>query len=315
MNRYRPVSVKKIRRYSLRDRKSMVEATGVAVPLKSGATFSDFISSLPNMLAARDFKEIAGAVVDARRRGRPVVLGMGSHPIKVGLSPLIIDLMREGIVTAISTNGASAVHDFEIAYAGKTSEDVASGLKDGSFGMARETAVMINRAIKRGAQKGMGAGEAIGEFIFKGKGLPFKGMSIFSEAYRLSVPLTVHIAIGTDIIHMHPECSGEATGKASLIDFRIFTGVVSELAGGVFINLGSAVIIPEVFLKALTLSRNLGHKVESITTVTMDFNRNYRPMVNVAQRPVQSVGKGYYITGHHEIMFPLLAQAVREWLS
>lgn len=315
MKTYKPLSLKLIRRYSLKDRKSKVEVSKAAGIFPEGGTFKEFMASLPDILAGRDIREVINAIVSARLKDRPVVLAMGAHPVKVGLSPLIIDLMQKGIITAIAANGATVIHDFELSYTGETSEDVASELEDGTFGMAKETAVMINRAIKSGAKEDIGLGSAIGRLILKGRGFHNRRMSIFSEAYRLSIPATVHVAIGTDIIHMHPEASGEAIGKTSLLDFRTLTSVVSDLEGGVFINLGSAVVMPEVFLKALTVARNLGHRVKDITTVTMDFNRHYRPMENVVRRPTASGGRGYYITGHHEIMFPLLAGAVKERLS
>jgi len=312
MRPYGPISLKRIRRYSLEERKSKVEASKAAGTFREGGTFRDFIDSLPDFLAVRDFRDVVDSIVSARLNDRPVVLAMGAHPIKVGLSPLIIDLLRRELITAVAVNGAAVIHDFELSYRGETSEDVASELEDGTFGMAKETAVMINRAIRKGAGEGIGLGSAVGRMILKGRGFRNRGMSIFAEAYRLSVPVTVHVAVGTDIIHMHPEASGEAIGKASLLDFRTLASVVSDLDGGVFINLGSAVIMPEVFLKALTVARNLGHRVRNITTVTMDFNRHYRPMENVVRRPAASGGRGYYITGHHEIMFPLLAAAVKE---
>ncbi|NOZ25233.1 MAG: DUF4277 domain-containing protein [Nitrospirae bacterium] len=315
MKTYKPISLRQVRRYSLEDRKSKVEASKAAGTFPEGGTFKDFIDSLPDFLAARDFREVVGSIVRARLNDRPVVLAMGAHPIKVGLSPLIIDLIQKGIITAIASNGAAVIHDFELSYRGETSEDVASELEDGTFGMAKETAVMINRAIRKGAGEGLGLGSAVGRMILNGRGFHNRRMSIFAEAYRHSVPVTVHVALGTDIIHMHPEADGEAIGKASLLDFRTLASVVADLEGGVFINLGSAVIMPEVFLKALTLARNLGHGVKEITTVTMDFNRHYRPMENVVRRPAASGGRGYYITGHHEIMFPLLAGAVKEELS
>lgn len=315
MKRYRPLSLRKVKRYSLRERGSKVELDQSATAIPKGAAFSEFIDSLPDILAAKDFRSVAGAIADARKKERPVILGMGAHPIKVGLSPLIIDLMKEGIITAIATNGAAIVHDFELSLAGRTSEDVAAELEDGSFGMARETGSMINRAITKGAENGAGIGSALGELITGGKQFRYRHKSIFAEAFRLSIPATVHVAIGTDIIHMHPEADGEAIGKASFHDFRVLASVVSDLDGGVFINLGSAVIMPEVFLKAINLARNLGHSARNITTVTMDFNSHYRPMTNVVHRPVTSGGRGYYLTGHHEIMFPMLAGAVKECLS
>ncbi len=220
----------------------------------------------------------------ARQNDRPVILGMGAHPIKVGLSPLIIDLMRKGIITALATNGACIIHDFEISFIGHTSEDVGKELCSGTFGMARETGRYLNRAINEGAKKGNGIGKAVGEMIYRSK-FKFKGKSVFASAYEHDIPATVHVAIGTDIIHMHPDADGAAIGEGSFRDFRLFTSVVSDLEGGVYVNLGSAVLMPEVFLKALTIARNLGNKVENITTVNMDFIQHYRPTANVLKRP------------------------------
>jgi len=307
----KPISVKGLKRYALKERKSKVYIHKMGKPYKKGLSFLQFINTLPEFLAAKQIKEIASAIVNARKKDKIVVLAMGAHPIKVGLSPIIIDLMQKGIVTALATNGAAIVHDFEIAYMGSTSEDVAEALKNGSFGMAAETAINLNKAIKKGADKEIGIGKAIGELISTGK-FPNAKISIFAEAYKLKLPATVHVCIGTDIIHMHPECDGEAIGKATMIDFKIFCSIISKLQEGVFINLGSAVVMPEVFLKALSVVRNLGYKVDNITTVTMDFQKHYRPTVNVVQRPTISGGKGYYIIGHHEIMFPLLAAIVLE---
>lgn len=314
MQEYEPISTENISRYSIGERKSIVDVSKCVNDFGNVGVLP-FVASLPDILAAKDLKQLIEAIADARLRGCPVVLGMGGHPIKVGLSPLIVDLMQNGVITAIATNGSAIVHDFELAYIGHTSEDVASELTDGSFGMARETGIMINQAINQGATDGIGLGMAMGKLMADGKKFPHSNLSIFAQAYRLAIPATVHVAIGTDIIHMHPEADGESIGKTSLLDFKIFTSVVSHLEGGVFINLGSAVIIPEVFLKALTLARNLGHKVDNIVTVTMDFNKHYRPMENVVRRPTSSGGKGYYLIGHHEIMFPLLAIAVKEKLK
>lgn len=314
MEKYEPISVEKIRRYSLNERGSLVDVARISRPLPETRVLP-FIENLPDMLAARDLKEIVRKIASARSQGRPVMLGMGGHPIKVGLSPYIVDLMDRGIITAVATNGSAIIHDFELARTGRTSEDVAHELDTGSFGMAWETGAMLNEAIIRGAGEGIGLGRAVGELILGGADFSYRNLSIFAAARRLSLPATVHVAVGTDIIHMHPEASGEAIGKTSLHDFRLFSAVVADLEGGVFINLGSAVILPEVFLKAISLVRNLGHEVRHITTVTMDFNRHYRPMENVVRRPTACGGKGYYLTGHHEIMFPLLAAAVREQLG
>ncbi|MCX7793564.1 MAG: deoxyhypusine synthase family protein [Thermodesulfovibrionales bacterium] len=310
---YRPVNLKGLKTYSIKKRKSKVRKEFLATPYQKGAFFREFVRGLPDILQARALKELAETIVRSRKEGRPVVLGMGAHVIKVGLSPIINDLINKGIITAIATNGACVIHDFELSYAGHTSEDVHEEIKTGMFGMAEETGAFLNRAIKNGAKKGTGIGRAVGEFIEK-KRFPYRELSIFRTAYLNGIPATVHVAIGTDIIHMHPSMDGAATGKASLLDFRLFTSVVSDLEGGVYINLGSAVIMPEVFLKALTIARNLGHRVENITTANMDFIQHYRSRENVLVRPTSLGGRYYAITGHHEIMFPLLAAMIIEEL-
>jgi hypothetical protein len=311
MKKYRPVSLEKVTTYSIRKRKSKVSLSARSTPSVIGETLKEFLDRLPNVLAAADFKAVVRAVVRARQGDKPVVLGMGAHAIKVGLSPLIIDLMRRGIITAIATNGACVIHDFELSFIGHTSEDVGKELCSGAFGMARETGEYLNKAIREGVSKGLGLGKAVGEMIRKGE-FRFKKDSIFASASELDVPATVHVAIGADIIHMHPSADGAATGEGSLRDFKLFASVVSDLEGGVYINLGSAVLLPEVFLKALTVARNLGNRVENITTVNMDFIQHYRPTVNVLKRPTMHKGACYALTGHHEIMFPLLAAAIIE---
>jgi hypothetical protein len=242
------------------------------------------------------------------------MLAMGAHAIKVGLNPVIIDLLDRGIINGLAMNGACIIHDAELAMAGKTSEDVASEIGAGRFGMAEETGKFLNEAISEGAEKGLGLGESVGAMLIR-EDFPFNRHSLLARAYELDIPATVHVAMGTDIIHFHPSADGASIGKASHHDFRIFSSLVSELEGGVFINLGSAVIMPEVFLKALSLVRNLGHKVKDFTTVNMDFIQHYRPMTNVVHRPTLDGGKGFSLTGHHEIMFPLLAAAVIEGLD
>jgi hypothetical protein len=269
------------------------------------------MDSLPSFLAASDLRAITQAIIKARGNNRPVVLGMGAHPIKVGLSPVIIDMMKRGIITAIATNGACIIHDFELSLTGRTSEDVAKELCTGRFGMARETGRDLNKAINAGVKKGQGIGRTVGEHIASSKNR-FKDKSIFSEGFMLGIPMTVHIAVGTDIIHMHPQADGAMIGEGSLRDFRLFASVIADLEGGVYINLGSAVVLPEVFLKALTVARNLGNKVKNITTVNMDFIQHYRPKENVLCRPTMTKGRSYALTGHHEIMFPLLAASVIE---
>jgi deoxyhypusine synthase len=311
MKKYRPVSLKRVKTYSITKRKSKVSLSALATPSVKGDTFKNFIDKLSHILAVNDFRCTVKAIVRARQNRRPVILGMGAHPIKVGLSPVIIDLMKKNIITAIATNGACIVHDFELSFIGHTSEDVGEELQKASFGMARETGRYLNRAITEGVKKEYGIGMSVGELIYKSR-FRFKGKSIFASAYELDIPATVHIAIGTDIIHMHPDAEGSAIGEGSFRDFRLFTSVVSDLEGGVYVNLGSAVIMPEVFLKALTVAKNLGSKVEDITTVNMDFIQHYRPRENVLKRPTIKKGSAYGLTGHHEIMFPLLAAAIIE---
>lgn len=309
--KYKPINISNIKTYSISDRMSKVLLSKDVNVYTKGGSFLDFISSLPNFLAVEDLRKVVKAISNAYKNKRPVILGMGAHPIKVGLSPLIIDLMQKGIITAVATNGACIIHDFEISYIGKTSEDVAKELQDGSFGMAKETGQLLNKAINEGVKKGKGVGDSVGEFIHS-SGFPFKNLSIFAAGYNLSIPMTVHIALGTDIIHMHPEADGALIGEGSMRDFRIFASIVSELEGGVYINLGSAVILPEVFLKALNIARNLGSKVEEFTTVNMDFFQHYRPRENVLRRPTILKGQNFSLTGHHEIMLPLLAGMIME---
>jgi hypothetical protein len=299
----------------LKQRKSKVAVSALGAPWRAGGSLRDFLETLPGVLAATDFREIVQCIVSAVRAGRPVVLGMGAHPLKVGLSPLIIDLLERGLLSAIAMNGAGIIHDFELAWQGETSEDVAAALDDGSFGMARETGEFLHAAIQAGVTwADLGIGRAVGEHI-RAAGLPSAHLSILAACARLDVPACIHVAIGTDVIHMHPQVNGAAIGEGSLRDFRLFTAVVAQLEGGVFINLGSAVIIPEVFLKALSLARNLGYTVNDFTTVDLDFVRHYRPAMNVVTRPTQRGGRGFHLTGHHEILFPLLWAAVIEELA
>src|SRR5512147_615725 len=303
----------KIKTYSLKGRNSKVRIGDSCRPHKKGASFRDFFSSLPDILASRHLKDVAAAVVQARKDERPVMLGMGAHAIKVGLNPVIIDLMEKGIVTSLAVNGARIIHDFELAFVGRTSEDVDREILSGAFGMAEETGSMLNQAIcSAGPDEGIGA--VVGRMIRTGD-FPYKGNSLLAAGHRLGVPVTVHVAIGTDIIHMHPSFDGRATGEASYRDFLTFCTLVSELEGGMYINLGSAVLLPEIFLKAVTLARNLGQPLRHITTVNMDFVQHYRPNTNVVRRPTQGGGRGFALTGHHEIMFPLLAAAVIEQMD
>ncbi|HFC46330.1 MAG TPA: hypothetical protein ENJ63_00435 [Dissulfuribacter thermophilus] len=308
-----PIDLSGFKTVSLYERKSKVELETFSRPPFKGMTFREFMDSLPDILGARDLKAFSKAVVEARRNGRPFMVGMGAHLIKVGLNPVIIHLMEQGIITSISQNGACIIHDFELAASGRTSEDVQTALGDGSFGNARETGEFLNECAKEAKRDGIGFGEAVGRAIFKGD-FPYKDYSIAYNCYKLKIPLTVHVAIGTDIVHIHPSASGEAIGAATFTDFRRFCTLVSRLEGGVYANIGSAVLMPEVFLKALTLVRNLGYKVERIVTANFDFIRQYRPLTNVVQRPTSCGGAGYSFTGHHEIMIPLFAAMLIEQL-
>ena len=306
---FKPLDFKKVKTYSLFSRPSKVSLDSLARPLRSGLSVKEFLASLPLQLAAKDLLEIVHHMKTALQNQRPVIWAFGAHVIKVGLSPIIIDLMKRGLISALMVNGACMVHDAEIAMAGITSEDVAEALKDGSFGMARETGELLNRAAREGRKTGLGysLGKLIAEENFK-----YQDLSIFCQAYRLGVPITVHVALGTDIVHVHPGARGDDIGEATFYDFRLFCRLISELEGGVFFLAGSAVILPEVFLKALTVVRNLGYKVEHFVTVNFDFVRQYRPLTNVVCRPTMTGGKGYHITGHHEILIPLLAAALLE---
>jgi hypothetical protein len=304
------IDTSRIKTYPLKGRESKVRTGDFAKPHKKGASFRDFFFSLPDILASRHFRDVVAAVVQARKDGRPVMLGMGAHAIKVGLNPVIIDLMERGIITSLSLNGAGIIHDFELALVGRTSEDVDKEILTGAFGMAEETGSMLNGAIKSaGPEEGIGA--AVGKMIQNGD-FPYKENSLLAAGHRLKVPVTVHVAIGTDIIHMHPSFDGRATGEAAHRDFLVFCSLVSDLEGGVYINLGSAVLLPELFLKAVTLCRNLGHSLRHFTTVNMDFVQHYRPNTNVVRRPTQEGGRGFALTGHHEIMLPFLAAAIIE---
>ena len=300
--------------YSLKERNSKVKAEDFSKPFKKNSGIRHFLDNLPEILAAKDFKEVVTSISEAHKSNKMVVFGLGAHVIKVGLSPIIIDLIERGIIKGLAFNGAGVVHDFEVAFAGKTSEDVDSEIDAGTFGMAEETGRIINEAINGGVKKGLGIGQSIGDMIRKSD-FPYKELSIFAACNRLDIPVTVHVALGTDIFHFHPGADWSILGKGGNIDFRLFSGLVSSMEEGVYVNIGSAVILPEVFLKALTVARNLGHKVEKLTTVNMDFIQHYRPLTNVVRRPTQKGGKGYSLTGHHEIMVPLLAAALIEALG
>jgi hypothetical protein len=309
----KPLALQNIRTYPLAKRHSKVKLPAFAKPWKPGARFADFLDGLPDILAAQTLREVVDEIAKARLNGKAVVVGMGAHPTKVGLNPVLVDLMERGVITALALNGAVIIHDFELALIGHTSEEVDMEIDTGRFGMAEETGKLINQAIIRGVQKGMGIGEAVGTWIEEHR-FPNRKTSLLAAGVRLGIPVTVHVAIGTDIIHMHPAVDGAALGEGSLRDFQTFSAVIAGLEGGVYLNLGSAVILPEVFMKAVTLARNLGHPVNRITTVNMDFLPQYRPQTNVVKRPTQKGGKGHLLIGHHEIMFPLLAAGVLERL-
>jgi hypothetical protein len=313
MSKYKvkPLSPGGLKTYSLQSRKDKVNINNFAQILGAEKSFTRFVRSLPNILAGSDFKEFISIMGKAKKRNRAIIFGLGAQVIKVGLSPIIIDLMKEGWITALALNGAGIIHDFEIAFTGQTSEDVQLQIKNGHFGMAQETGQMLNDAINLGEEKGLGLGEAVGEMIATSD-FPHKDMSLLSAAYNLNLPVTVHVAIGTDIIHFHPEVKGEAIGSASLKDFFLFCSLLEKLEdGGVFVNIGSAVILPEVFLKALSFVRNKGRPLESFSTAVFDFIHHYRPYENVVKRPHGKKGRGFYFIGHHEIMIPLLAVSLK----
>lgn len=306
----RRIDLSKVKTVPLTRRPSKVAIGSFAAPLKKNPTFEGFLDTIPSILIGKNIKYLVSLILNARAKNKPVVMTFGAHVIKCGLSPLLIDLARRGLVTAFASNGASTVHDFELAYAGETSEDVAARLTDGSFGMTRETGVFLNTAAVTACREKLGLGETIGREIERQK-LPNRSLSVYAAAWKLKVPFTTHVAIGTDIIYQHPQCDGAAWGEASYRDFLKFADTVSQMgSGGVLLNFGSAVILPEVFLKALTICRNLGHKVFDFTTANFDMIRQYRPQQNIVSRPTRDNGRGFDFTGHHEIMLPLLYTAL-----
>jgi hypothetical protein len=310
-----PLSLDKIRTYPIASRRSKVGIRDLGRPHTTGSGVAAFLAGLPRTLAAETLRSLSGEILRARERGRPILWGLGAHVIKVGLSPVVVDLMERGYVTGVALNGAGVVHDFEMAFAGQTSEDVGAVLGSGEFGMARETGEEVNRAIREGDADGMGLGAAVGRHISR-LAPPHVGVSLLAAAFRLGVPATVHVAVGTDVVHMHPACDPAAVGRTSHLDFRLFAGEVAELGGGgVYLNVGSAVVLPEVFLKAVTLARNLGHVLDDFATANLDFIQSYRASVNVVSRPTAGVGRGYALSGHHELLVPLLAAAVLEGVT
>lgn len=304
--KYEPLIPDNIRTTTLSARKSKVNIEHFGKPMKPNDSISSFMDNLPDVLAAKDLKQLIFLCKQARAKSKPIIAALGAHVIKVGLSSVIVDLMQKGWINALAFNGAGIIHDFEISYSGHTSEEVGENIIDGRFGMAEEAAMYLNKTIAEAKGK-MGIGEAVGRMIEESD-FPFKQYSLFANAYKLNIPVTVHVAIGTDTIHFHPDADGEAIGSCSQRDFFLFCSLVKQLdGGGVFLNIGSAVILPEIFLKAITFVRNKGIPLRGLTTAVFDFIRHYRPFQNIVSRPLDSSGKGFYFIGHHEIMIPLLA--------
>lgn len=310
-----PVDLSRVRTIPLQVRSNKVSQQTFAKPPVRGQSAAHFLAGLPHILAGTDFRAVVRAVVTARKNGRPVIFGFGAHVLKCGLSPVIIDLMSRGVITTLATNGSGAIHDFELALIGETSEDVAAGLKDGTFGMVKETGELMHAAINKALTRPTaGLGDLFGEHLDE-IAAPHRELSVAVAARRLGIPFCVHVAVGTDIIHMHPQADGAALGRSSFNDFKLLCGAVGQLSGGVYLNVGSAVILPEVFLKAFTVAQNLGADLHDITTVNMDMIAHYRSGENVVRRPAGVAGKGYTLIGRHELMIPLLAQAVVEELG
>ena len=307
---YEEFDLSGVKTYPLASRKSKANATDFARPLP-GPAGAALLESLPSILGGADLRAVVAALRAARDGGHGIVWGLGAHVLKTGLSPVVIDLMERGFVSALGLNGAGVIHDFELALSGATSEDVDEALGPGRFGMAEETGRELNAAINQGVARGLGLGQAVVEHVHH-RQPRFANVSVLAAAGRLEIPVTVHVAIGTDIIHMHQDASGAALGEGSLRDFRFFVSNVARLAHGVYLNCGSAVVLPEVFLKAVALARNTGRSLQGLTTVNIDFVRQYRPQTNVVSRPVAGTGRGYSLVGHHEILIPLLAAALAD---
>ena len=308
---FKPIDLEGLKTYPLSTRRSKVREADFASPWEKGESFTRFLEGLPNILAGAHIRDVIASVANAHRNQKTVLMGMGAHVIKVGLNPVVIDLMARNILTGVAMNGAGIIHDLEVAMVGQTSEDVAESLGDGSFGMARETGEFLNKAISDAEDRSSGLGEAVGSCIID-HDFPYADRSILAAGVRFGIPVTVHVAMGTDIIHMHPGFDPRAAGGATHRDFRTFASMVASLESGVYLNVGSAVILPEVFLKSVTLARNLGFHPEKFTTVNLDFIQHYRPMTNVVRRPTQEGGQGFSLTGHHEILLPIIASGVIE---
>ena len=305
------IDLSKIQTYAIANRHSKVALAEFATPAQGGASFGHFLTSLPDILIGADFRRLIRALAQSIRNDKTIAIGIGGHVIKCGLAPILIDMMKRGWISSIAMNGSTCIHDVEIAMQGQTSEDVAEGLKDGSFGMAQDTGEFINNAIRETPN---GYAYALGAKLVE-TNQPFNHNSILATAYELGIPTTAHVAVGTDIVQQQPSANGEAIGRASFKDFETFCSIVASLEGGAYLNIGSAVLLPEVFLKALTVARNLGHTVNNFVTANFDMIQHYRPRVNVVQRPTMQGGTGYSFTGHHELMIPLLAHALANALD
>ncbi|WP_298432409.1 hypothetical protein [Geobacter sp.] len=314
--KYRPVDLAGVRTYPIAERKNKVSISrDFARPVFAGMSVAGLLASMPAQLGAEALAGVIEAVAGAREKGKPVIFAMGAHVIKCGLQPVLKSLIEADVITAVALNGAGSVHDYELSLIGETSEDVGAVLHCGTFGMAEETGRDLNRALKAGVARGMGYGEAVGRFIIE-NGNPHREWSLIATCVERDIPVTVHAALGTDIIHQHPEADGAVIGEATFRDFRLLTSVVADLGdGGVYLNVGSAVLLPEVFLKALSIAQNLGHHVDHFSTANFDMQQHYRPLQNVVKRPTSGKGRGYTITGHHEIMIPLLAAGILDRLG
>ena len=317
MTKYKEIDIRKVKTISIKNRQNKLDIgiEHLAEPVSAGSSFHAFCESLPSILASRDLNELVQKIVYAIQQNKPVLIMMGAHVIKVGLSAIVVDFVKKGYLQGIALNGAGAIHDVELAYYGKTSEDVGETIKDGRFGMARETAEIINETIHDAHENGLGFGEGLGKRIVTERPVNYE-LSILGQAYQSEIPATVHVALGTDIVHQHLSVNGSAIGETSLRDFRIWAHLVSQInGGGVVLLFGSAVILPEVFLKALNVARNIHGAIDDFTTASFDMIRHYRPQENVIQRPTQNGGKGFSFIGHHEIMMPLLFASVKEKLA
>jgi hypothetical protein len=307
----KPIDLNGLKTYDLQSRPSKVFVEDLGQPLGPGATIADWIEALPRQLAGNSLRRVCDHLVRAHGQGKTVVAALGGHVIKTGCGPYLIDWIKQGLINAVVLNGSAAIHDFELAYAGKTSEDVAGGLADGKFGMARETADAFAIAARAGAELDRGLGLALGQYL-EDLDCLHEECSVVLAAHRAGIPCTIHVALGTDVVHMHPHVSGAALGEASLLDFRKLCAVVATMNHGIWFNLGSAVVLPEVLLKAVSVVNNFGHDLSGLITVNLDKESRYRTATNVLNRPA---AEGIELIGHHEILLPLLHAAVASRLS